>query len=176
MSDSVTPWSAAPQASLFFTISQSLLKFLSIEWMMPSNHRILCRSLLLLPSIFPSIRVILLQFIYWKDTMSVLSVPTLFTSWSLLYHPDQIPPLGIYHAHFLVCGFSMGNTIQNVHWRNSKLSFGVVKSLFFSITITWFNPWFSSTSNYIYSSHMPNRQFNLKTNNNNHTLTSGFLF
>ena len=53
----VTPWTAARQASLSFSISQSLLKLMSIESVMPSNHLILCRSLLLLPSIFPSIRV-----------------------------------------------------------------------------------------------------------------------
>ena len=52
-----TPWTAAPQASLFFTISQSLFKFMSMESMMLSNHLIPCHSLLLLPSIFPSIRV-----------------------------------------------------------------------------------------------------------------------
>ena len=52
-----TPWTAAHQASLPFIISQSLLKLMSIELMMPSNHLILCRPLLLLPSIFPSIRV-----------------------------------------------------------------------------------------------------------------------
>ena len=57
MSDSVTPWTAACQASLSFTISQSLLKLMSIESMMPSNHLVLCHSLLLLPSILPSIRV-----------------------------------------------------------------------------------------------------------------------
>ena len=52
-----TPCTAALQASLSFTISQSLLKFMSIESVMPSNHHILCHLLLLLPSIFPSIRV-----------------------------------------------------------------------------------------------------------------------
>ena len=52
-----TPWTAAHQASLSFTVSQSLLKLMSIELMMPSNHLILCHPLLLLPSIFPSIRV-----------------------------------------------------------------------------------------------------------------------
>ena len=57
VSDSVTPWTAAHQASLSITISQSLLKPMSIESVMPSNHLILCRPLLLLPSIFPSIRV-----------------------------------------------------------------------------------------------------------------------
>ena len=52
-----TPWTAACQASSSITNSQSLLKFLSIELVMPSNHLILCHPLLLLPSIFPSIRV-----------------------------------------------------------------------------------------------------------------------
>ena len=52
-----TPWTAARQASLSITNSQSVLKLMSIESVMPSNHIILCRPLLLLPSIFPSIRV-----------------------------------------------------------------------------------------------------------------------
>ena len=51
------PWTAARQASLSFTVSQSLLKLMSFELMMPSNHLILCHSLLFLLSIFPSIRV-----------------------------------------------------------------------------------------------------------------------
>ena len=53
----VTPWTAAFQASLSFTISQSLVKLMSIESVMSSNHLILCCPLLFLPSIFPSIRV-----------------------------------------------------------------------------------------------------------------------
>ena len=52
----LTPWNAERQASLSFTISQSLLKFTSVEWVMPTNHRILFCPLLL-PSIFPRIRV-----------------------------------------------------------------------------------------------------------------------
>ena len=52
----VMPWTAAPQASLSFAVSQNLLKLMSIEMMMPSNHLILCQTILL-PSIFPSIRV-----------------------------------------------------------------------------------------------------------------------
>ena len=52
-----TPWIAARQASLSITNSWSLLKLMSIESVMPSSHLILCRPLLLLPSIFPSIRV-----------------------------------------------------------------------------------------------------------------------
>ena len=53
----VTPWTAAHQASLSITNSRSLLKLMSIESVMPSNHIILCHPLCLLPSIFPSIRV-----------------------------------------------------------------------------------------------------------------------
>ena len=57
MSDSATPWTIARQTSLSITNSWSLLKLMSIESVMPSKHLILCRPLLLLPSIFPSIRV-----------------------------------------------------------------------------------------------------------------------
>ena len=57
VSESVTPWTAACQASLLLTMSRSSPKFMSIESVMPSNHLILCCPLLLLPSIFPSIRV-----------------------------------------------------------------------------------------------------------------------
>ena len=53
----MTPWTSACQASLSITNSWSLLKFMSIESVMPSNHLILCCPLLLLPSVFPSIRV-----------------------------------------------------------------------------------------------------------------------
>ena len=53
----VTPWTAASQASLSFTISLSFLKLMFIESVMPSNHLILCHLLLLLPSVFPKIRV-----------------------------------------------------------------------------------------------------------------------
>ena len=53
----VTPWTAACQTPLSFTISKSLLRFMSIESVMQSNHLILCRPLLLLPSVLPSIRI-----------------------------------------------------------------------------------------------------------------------
>ena len=52
-----TPWTAPHQASLSFTVSQSLLELMSIQLEMPSNHLILCCPLLLLPSTFPSVRV-----------------------------------------------------------------------------------------------------------------------
>ena len=56
MSDSGTQWTVAHQASLSITNCQSFFKLMSIESVMPSNHLILCCSLLLLPSIFPSVR------------------------------------------------------------------------------------------------------------------------
>ena len=72
-----TPRIAACQASLSFTMSQSLLKFTSIESMMPSNHLILCRPLLL-PSIFPSIRVFSIESVlliswpkYWSFSFRI---------------------------------------------------------------------------------------------------------
>ena len=73
----VTPWTAARQASLSITNSQSLLKLMFIESVMPSNHLILCSPLLLLPSIFPSIRVFISELAlhirwtkYWSFSIS----------------------------------------------------------------------------------------------------------
>ena len=72
----VTPWAAAHQAALFFTISESLLKLMSIESMMASNRLILCRPLLLLLSIFTSIRVFSYESAvcitkYWSFSFSI---------------------------------------------------------------------------------------------------------
>ena len=74
----VTPWTAVHQASLYITNSQSLLKLMSIELVMPSNHLILCRPLLLLPSIFPSIWVFSNESVlhirwpkYWSFSFSI---------------------------------------------------------------------------------------------------------
>ena len=73
-----TTWTAAHQASLSITNSWSLLKLMSIELVMPSNHLILCRPLLLLPSIFPSIRVFSNESVlrirwakYWRFSFSI---------------------------------------------------------------------------------------------------------
>ena len=75
---SVTPWTAAHQASLSITDFQSLLKLMSITLVMPSNHLILCRPLLLLPSVFPSIRVFSNESVlhirwpkYWSFSFSI---------------------------------------------------------------------------------------------------------
>ena len=78
VSDSVTPWTAAHQASLSFTFSQSLLKLMFIELVMSFNHLILCHPLLLLPSIFPRIRVFFNESVlriswpkYWRFSFSI---------------------------------------------------------------------------------------------------------
>ena len=66
-----TPWTAACQASLSITNSWSLLKLMSIKSMMPSNHLILCHPLLLLPSIFPSIRVFQMSQFFTSGSQSI---------------------------------------------------------------------------------------------------------
>ena len=75
---SATPWTAACQASLSITNFWSLLKLMSITLVMPSNHLILCRPLLLLPSVFPSIRVFSSESVlhirwpkYWSFSFSI---------------------------------------------------------------------------------------------------------
>ena len=67
----VTPWTVAHQASLSFTISQSLLKLMSIESVMSSNHLILCCPFLLLPSIFSSIRVFFNESVFAPGGQSI---------------------------------------------------------------------------------------------------------
>ena len=71
VSDSRAPWTAALQASLSFTISLSLLKLMSIESVMPSNHLILCHPLLLLSSIFPSIWVFSSELLFTSSGQSI---------------------------------------------------------------------------------------------------------
>ena len=80
MSDFATPWTAAHQASLSFTSSRSLLQLMSTKSVMPPNHLILCQTLLLLPWIFPSIRVFSSESVlqiqcpkYWSSSFSISS-------------------------------------------------------------------------------------------------------
>jgi len=78
----VTPWTAAHQASLSITNSRSLLKLKSIESVMPSNHLILLCPLLLLPSIFPSIRV------FYKESVLCIKWPK-YCSYSFSISPSN---------------------------------------------------------------------------------------
>ena len=87
----VTPRTAAHQASLLFTISQSLLKLMCIELVMPSNHLILCHPLLLLPSILPSIRVFSSEsslHIRWPESWSFSISPSNEYSWLISFRVD----------------------------------------------------------------------------------------
>ena len=88
-----TPWTLALQASLFFTISWSLLKFMSTELVMLSNHLILCRPLLLLNSVFPRIRVFSNESVicirwpkYWSFSFSIS--PSNSCSWLISLRID----------------------------------------------------------------------------------------
>ena len=81
----VTPWTAELQASLSIANSQSLLKLISIESVMPSSHLILCLSLLLLPSIFPSIKV------FSKESVLPIKLPK-YWSFSFNISPSSEHP------------------------------------------------------------------------------------
>ena len=95
-SDSATPMTAAKQAFLSFTISQSLLKLMPIESVMPSNHLILCCPFLFLPSILPSIRV------FFNESALLIRGPK---CWSFnMSHPKEYPrmiPFGVDWFDFL---------------------------------------------------------------------------
>ena len=75
-----TPWTAACQASLSITNSQSLLKLMSIESVMPSNHLIFCCPHLLLTSIFPSIRVFFNELVLWVSALALV-LPVNIQDW-----------------------------------------------------------------------------------------------
>ena len=96
MSDSLWPYESACQASLSITKSRSLLKLMSIELVMPSNHLILCCPLLLLPSIFPSIRVFSNESAlcirwpkYWSFSFNISPTKQFFQSWPIIGRPPR---------------------------------------------------------------------------------------
>ena len=100
----MTPWTAECLAPLSFTISQSLLKLVSTESVMPSNHLILCRPLLLLPSIFPSIRVFSNESAfrvrwpkYWSFSFSIS--PSNESSGLISFRMDWLDLLAVQGSH-----------------------------------------------------------------------------
>ena len=130
----MTPWTAACQASLSFTVSQSLLKFMSTELVMPSNHLILCRPLLR-SSIFPSIRVFSNELAlcirwpkYWRFRISpsneysgLISVRTdWFDLLGVQRTLESSPVLQFKSINSLVLSFLYGSTFTSVHdyWKN----------------------------------------------------------
>ena len=102
----VTPWNAARQASLSFAISRSLLKLMSVELVMPSNHLTLCRPLLLSPPIFPSSRVFSNEMplcIRWPKhwTFSFSIGPSNEYSGLIFFRMDWLHLLGVHRTLFL---------------------------------------------------------------------------
>ena len=136
----VTPWTAARQASLSFTVSWSLLKLMSIESVMPSNHLILCCPLLLLLLIFPRIQVFsnesalrIMWPKYWSFTFSIspsnecLGLISFRIDWfdllavhrtlkSLLQHYNSKASI-LRHSNF----FTVQLTFIHDHWKNHSL-------------------------------------------------------
>ena len=111
-----TPWIAARQASLSITNSRSLLKLMSIKLAMPSNHLILCHPLLLLPSIFPSIRVFSKESVlrirwpkYWSFSIS----PSSEYSGLISFRMDWFDLLGVQGT--------LKSLLQHHSWKPSVL-------------------------------------------------------
>ena len=130
----VAPWTAARQASLSFTVSQSLLKLMSIESKMPFNHVILCHPLLLLPSICPSIGV------FSNDSVLCIRCPKY---WSFSF---SITPSNEYSAliSFRIDWFDLlavqGTLKSLLRHHNSKASI-LWRSAFFTVQLSVHDYW-----------------------------------
>ena len=135
-----TPWTAARQASLSITNSQSPPKPMSIESVMPSNHLILCRPLILLPSIFPSIRVFLNEAAlhirwpkYWSFSFNISPSnehPGLISLGCMVGSPcsprdsqESSPTPQFKSINFSVFSFLHSPTLTSIydHWKNHSL-------------------------------------------------------
>ena len=105
-----TPWAAARQVSLSITNSRSLLKLMSIESVMPSNHLILCHHLLLPPSIFPSIRV------FSNESVPSIRWPKYWTfSFSISPSNEYSGPISFRIDWFDL--LAVQGTLKSLHWR-----------------------------------------------------------
>ena len=138
VSDSVTPWTAAYQASLSFTISWSLLKLMSIELVMPYNHLILSRPVLL-PSIFPSNRVFCNELAlrirrpkYWSFSISpsneYLGLNFFWIDWFDLFAVQGTLKSLLQHYNsktsILQCSVFFSPTLTSIHdyWKNRSFA------------------------------------------------------
>ena len=122
MTDSATPWTAAHQAFLSITNSWSLLKLMSIELVMPSNHLTLCHPLLLPPSIFPNIRVFSnksVLHIRWPKDWSFSFNISPFNEYSGLisFRIDELDPLAVQGA--LKSLLQQHNSKALIHWHSA---------------------------------------------------------
>ena len=131
-----TPWTATRQASLFITNSQSLLKLMSIALVMPSNHLILCCPLLLLPSIFPSIRVFSNESVlhirwpkYWSFSFNISpsneysGLISFRTPCSPRDSQESSPTPQFKSINSLTLSFLYGPNLTSIHdyWKNHSL-------------------------------------------------------
>ena len=124
----LTPWTAAPQASLSITNSWSLLKLISIESMLPSKHLILCHPLLLLPSVFPRIWVFSNESVlhirwtkYWSFSFSFSPVGlTGLISLQPRDSPESSPTPQFKNIHSLALSILDSPTLISIHdyWKN----------------------------------------------------------
>ena len=125
----VMPWTAAHQASLSFTNSQSLLKLMSIQSVMPSNHLILCRPLLLLPSIFPSIRV------FFNESVLCIRWPK-YWSFSFSISPcNEYSGLISFRMNWLDL-LAVQGTLRSLLYHHSSLASILWHSAFFTIQLS----------------------------------------
>ena len=125
----VTLWTAARQASLSITNSQSLPKYMSVELVMPSNHLILCRPLLLPPSIFPSIRV------FSNESALCIRWPN-YWSFSFNISPsNEYPGLMSFRMDWLDLLAVQGTLKSVLHHHSSKASI-LRRSAFFIVQLS----------------------------------------
>ena len=127
-----TPWAATHQASLSFTVSRSLLRLMSIESGMPSNHLILCHPLLLLPLIFPNTRVFSNKsglHIRWPKYWPASVLPMNIQGWFPLGLTGLISLSKglsrVFSSNYSVLSLLYGPSIMSVHdyWKNYNLEY-----------------------------------------------------
>ena len=126
----VTPWTAARQASLSIASSQSLLKLMSVESVMPSNHLILCRPLLLPTSIFPSIRV------FSNESVLRIRWPRY---WSFIFNispSNEYSGLISFRMDWLDLLAVQGTLRSLLQHHSSKASI-LLRSAFFIVQLSW---------------------------------------
>ena len=166
----MTPWTATHQASLYITTFWSLLKLMSVESVMPSNHLVLCRPLLLLPSIFPSIRVFPKESAlhvrwpeYWSLSFSISpsneysGLISLRMDWldllavqgtlkSLLQHHSSKAPI-LQHSAFFIVQLSHPHMTTGKTIALTRQTFvGKVMSLLFNCCLGWSSLFFQGAS------------------------------
>ena len=116
MSNSATPWTAAHQASLSITNSRSLLKLMFIDSVMPSNPLILCQPLLLLPSVFPSIRV------FSNESVLLIRWPKFWSFSFSISPPNEHPGLISFRMDWLDLLAVQGTLKSFLQHHSSKVS------------------------------------------------------